>query len=114
MSHFSIKKLIPLVMKKRIVPPSVVFRLFSLEGKHVFHILAPDLLMKEKGADLMVTSLLLIKLAIVACLFVFCHSAISAVHSTVLQSQPSNPAHQFSACRKKSNHGCLGIEPWIY
>jgi hypothetical protein len=40
-------------------------------------------------------------MAIVACLFVFCHSAISAVHSTVLQSQPSNPAHQFSARRKK-------------
>lgn len=44
-------------MKKSIVPPSVVFRLFSLEGKHIFHILAPDLLMKEeKGADLMIHS----------------------------------------------------------
>jgi hypothetical protein len=53
-----------------------------------------------------IESLLLIKLAIVTCLFVFCHSAISAVHSTVLQSQPSNPAHQFSARRKK-------IKPWL-
>jgi hypothetical protein len=61
---------------------------------------------RECRANMPPKSLLLIKLAIVACLFVFCHSAISTVHSTVLQSQPSNPAHQFSARRKK-------IKPWL-
>jgi hypothetical protein len=46
--------------------------------------LCPDpFLIPNCIARIATKSLLLIKLAIVACLFVFCHSAISVVHSTV-------------------------------